>query len=189
MKVTTLIIGLIATLLLLASFNASTGACACAPSAEKDLWLSPVNTGDCVAPRISAEKTTFVAELDEKYCAENNPDEAKARKCIENSQAQNEFSFFTDRCSENEYFIGINGKEVRLRRTSKEPGKPHDFIGSFAGEGFTVEINNPRPVGDTALERDESNEDEVIVGTYEVDITVNNKTNKESFKGILSYGL
>ncbi|HKO61322.1 MAG TPA: hypothetical protein VJV03_09195 [Pyrinomonadaceae bacterium] len=183
MKVSTLLTG-IAILFLVTNFASGTAPRA---SAEDELWLSPVNTGDCVAPRIATQKTQFVAQLDEKYCIENNADEAKARTCIENSRAQQDFSFFTDRCSEKEYFIGINGKEVSLRRVSKGPGKPHDFMGSFSGEGYSVEINNPVQVGE--ITRDGDNEDGVVSGAYKVDIVVRHKAIRKTFKGILSYGL
>ena len=187
MKVSSLIIGVIAILLLLTNFADGTDPRASATSAEDDLWLSPVNTGDCVAPRISAPRTHFVAQLDEKYCTDNNADEAKARKCIQNSNEQEDFSFFTDRCSEEEYFIGINGKEVRLRRVSKEPGKPHDFIGAFAGEGFSVEISTQERV--EVLARERIGEDEIVSGAFNVDITVKHGAIKKAFKGVLMYGL
>ena len=76
-----------------------------------------------------------------------------------------------------------------MRRISKAPGKPHDFIGSFSGAGFTVKISNPRRVGNITVERDGGSDDEIRGGTYEVDITVNNGTTRKTFRGILSYGL
>jgi hypothetical protein len=187
MKVGALIIGVTAILLLVTNFAAGTGPRLSVSPVENDLWLSPVNTGDCVAPRISTQKTQFVAQLDEKYCVENNTDEAKARKCIGNSREQKDFSFFTDRCSEKEYFIGIDGKEVSLRRVSKGPVKPHDFIGSFSGEGYRVEITNPVQVGD--ITHDGDHESGIASGAYEVEIVVKHRTIKKTFKGILTYGL
>ena len=156
--------------------------------AQAQLSLSKVNTGDCVASRISAKRTTFVAELDKKYCAEHNTDEAGKRKCIENSGRQEEFSFFTDRCSDEDYFIGINGKEVRLKRISKKPGKPTAFIGSFAGEGVRVEISRPRLLGKITYDSDGSGEKEVLDASYKVLVTVKKGALKKSFKGILWYG-
>src|SRR3954454_24383432 len=91
--------------------------------AERQLWLSPVNTGDCVAARISAPRTKFIDEFDKKYCSANT-DEAAVKRCIENGAMIRDINFFTDRCSEKEYFIGVNGKEFRLKRVSKER-KPH----------------------------------------------------------------
>lgn len=157
--------------------------------AEAQLWLSPVNTGDCVAARISTEKTSFVRELDKKYCARNLPDKTKERKCLENSRLNQYFSFFTDRCSESDYFIGINGEEVQLKRISKKPGKPHLFIGSFAGGGFSVNITLPRAVKKTNFPDAPRNEDEVEGGAYDVLITVKKGARKKTFNGILMYGL
>lgn len=157
--------------------------------AEAQLWLSPVNTGDCVAARISAKKTSFVRELDKKYCARNLPDKAKERKCIENSRLNEDFSFFTNRCSESDYFIGINGVEVQVERIFKKPGKPHSFIGSFAGSGFRVDISHPRPVKKTNFPDAPRNEDKVEGGAYEVLITVKKGARKKTFNGILMYGL
>ncbi len=156
--------------------------------AAGQLSLSKVNTGDCVASRISAKRSSFVDDLDKKYCAERNADEAKKMKCIENSRMQEEFSFFTDRCSGDEYFIGINGQEVRLRRISKQPGKPTDFIGSFAGEGVSVEISRPRLLGKITYDPDGTSEEDVLDASYRVLVTVKKGTLKKSFKGILWYG-
>jgi hypothetical protein len=157
--------------------------------AEAQLWLSPVNTGDCVAARISAKKDSFVREFDKKYCARNLPDKTKERTCLKNSGLQKEFSFFTDRCSESEYFIGINGEELQLRRISKKPGKPHSFIGSFAGNGFSVVISLSRPVKQTYFPREPGDEDIAEGGAYNVLITVKKGARKKTFNGILMYGL
>ena len=159
-----------------------------AASAEGQLSLSKVNTGDCVAARITAKRTSFVDALDKKYCAENNPDKAKERKCIENSRSQKEFSFFTDRCSADEYFIGINEKEFPLRRISKEPRKPPYFIGSFAGEGVRVEISHPRLIKKTYIPGEPKGEDNVQDAEYKVLVTVKKGALKKTFKGILWYG-
>jgi hypothetical protein len=156
--------------------------------AEGQLWLSPVHMGDCVAARIIAKRTIFVDELEEKYCTDNNPDKDKARACIENSRTNKEIYFFTDRCSDSEYFIGLNGKEFQLRRISKEQGKPNDFIGSFAGEGLSVQINHPRLIKKTYLPDESRNEDDVLDAEYHVLITVKKGTLEKTFKGILWYG-
>lgn len=159
-----------------------------ATSAEAQIRLSEVNTGDCVADRIQAKRTAFVDELDKKYCARNRPDEAKEKKCIESSRSLEEFSFFTDRCSEDEYFIGINGEEVRLRRISKKPGRPHYFIGSFAGRGVAVEIKYPGLIKKTNRPAGAGDEDRFQIGRYKVIVTVKKGTLKKTFKGSLLYG-
>lgn len=156
--------------------------------AEGQLWLSPVNVGDCVARRITAKRTPFVDELQKKSCAENNPDKDKARACIENSRMDREIYFFTDRCSDGEYYVGLNGKEFKLRRVSKGQGRPNDFIGSFAGEGLSVQITQPRLTEKTYLPNEPRNEDNVLDAAYHVLITVKKGALKKTFKGVLLYG-
>jgi hypothetical protein len=156
--------------------------------AERQLWLSPVNTGDCVAARISAPRTRFVEEFDKKYCSEANTNEAAARKCIENSALIKDINFFTDRCSEKDYFTGINGKEYRLQRVSKSLGKPHYFVGSFAGEGLSVQISHARLISKTYLPGEPRNESNVLDGVYKVLVTVTKGNIKKTFNGALLYG-
>jgi hypothetical protein len=155
--------------------------------AEHQLWLSPVNTGDCVAARISATRTRSVERFYKKYCSEGNSDKAAARKCIENSALIREFNFFTDRCSEKEYFIGVNGKELRLKKVSRKR-EPHYFVGSFAGEGLSVQISHPRLIGKTYLPGEPRTEDNVLDAAYKVLVTVTKGKVKKTFNGILSYG-
>ena len=151
--------------------------------------LSPVNTGDCVAARIQAKRTAYMDEYYKKYCAQNK-DKKKERQCLENTKWHREFSFFTDRCSESEYYIGINGKEILLKRTSKKPGKPTDFIGSFAGNAIRVVIHNPRLIGKEYFEGEAKTEDNVLSAVYKVDVTVTKGTLTKTFKKVtLSYGL
>lgn len=157
--------------------------------AEAQIWLSPVKTGDCVAPRIRAKKTGFVRELDKKYCAQNLPDKTKERTCLRNTRLIEDFSFFTDRCSASDYFIGINGDEIKLRRISKNPGKPNPFIGTFAGGGFSVVISLTRPIKKTPFPDNPGDEDVVEGGAYDVLITVKKGALKKTFNGVLMYGL
>ncbi|MCW3105619.1 MAG: hypothetical protein JWQ09_125 [Segetibacter sp.] len=157
--------------------------------AEAQLHLSPVNTGDCVAARITAKRTAFVDEFYKKYCAEHNPDKLKERKCVENTRASSQFSFFTDRCSESDYFIGVNGKEFKLSRISKKPGKPIDFIGSFAGNGISIAISNPRLLKKIYTPGEARDESYVEDAEYKVDVTVTKETLTKTFKDvILWYG-
>ena len=152
--------------------------------AKAQLNLSPVNTGDCVAARIQAKRTSYMDEYYKKYCAANK-DKALEKKCLENTKWHREFSFFTDRCSESEYYIGINGKEIGLKRISKTPGKPTDFIGSFAGNGIRVLINNARLIAKEHYEGED-----IEGGTYKVDVTVTRGKLTRKFKNVtLSYGL
>jgi hypothetical protein len=156
--------------------------------AERQLWLSPVSTGDCVAARISAKRTRFVDEFNKKYCSDANSDEAAARRCIENSALDQNITFFTDRCSEKEYLIGVNGKVFRLKRVSKTQGKPHYFVGSFAGDGVSVRISHARLISKTYLPGEPRNESNVLDGAYRVLVTVRKGKIEKTFDGTLLYG-
>jgi hypothetical protein len=156
--------------------------------AERQLWLSPVSTGDCVAARISAKRSRFADEFDKKYCSEANSDEAAARRCIENAAMDKNITFFTDRCSEKEYLIGINGKEFRLKRVSKKRGKPHYFVGSFAGEGLSVRISHARLISKTYIPGEPRTESYVLDGVYGVLVTVRKGKIEKTFNATLLYG-
>jgi len=159
-----------------------------AASAGRQLWLSPVNIGDCVAARITAPRTRSVDQFYKKYCSEANTNAAAARKCIENTAQINEIYFFTDRCSGEDYYIGINGKELRLKRVTKKPGKPHSFVGSFAGEGLTVQISQARLIEKTYIPGEPRTEDNVLDVVYKVLVTVTKGNAKKTFNGILLDG-
>jgi hypothetical protein len=156
--------------------------------ADRQLWLSPVSTGDCVAARISAKRSRFVDEFDKKYCSEGNSDKAAVERCIENGAMEKEIIFFTDRCSEKEYLIGINGKVFRLKRVSKNRGEPHYFVGSFAGEGLSVQISHARLVSKTYVPGEPRNESNVLDGVYKVLVTVRKGKIEKTFNGTLLYG-
>lgn len=146
--------------------------------------LSPVNTGDCVAARIQSERTAYMDEYYKRYCAQNK-DKKLEKNCLENTKWHREFSFFTDRCSEKEYYIGINGEEISLRRISTKPGKPTDFIGSFSGNGIRVIISNPRLIAKTNYE-----DEHLEGGSYKVDVTITKGRLTKKFKNMtFSYGL
>ncbi|HEX8332999.1 MAG TPA: hypothetical protein VF622_10265 [Segetibacter sp.] len=157
--------------------------------AKAQLHLSPVNTGDCVAARISAKRTVYVDDYFKKYCAQNK-DKEKERKCLENTRSETEFSFFTDRCSEGDYFIGINGNEVQLKKTSKTQGRQHHFMGSYSANGIRVVINNPRLVKKKYMAGEQRNESNVEDAEYKVDVTVTKGTTTKTFKDVvLWYGM
>ncbi|HYH10264.1 MAG TPA: hypothetical protein VEK11_24665 [Thermoanaerobaculia bacterium] len=167
--------------------HASAGA---ATSAEDQLWLSPVNTGDCVASRIHAERSPLLDAADRRECAREHPDSAKAKACFARVRMVmgREVNFFTDRCSVADYYIGVNGKEYRLRRTTRVPGKPTDFIGSFAGEGITVDITQPRLISKEYEEGMPKKEQNVLDAYYDVRVTVKKGSLRQTFKATLWYG-
>ena len=131
---------------------------------EKELWLSPVNTGDCVAPRIVAERTvTGKATTEDVY-------------------------FFTDRCSEEDYFIGVNGIEHPMKKVSADPQAPHHFIGSFAGDGISVRVGQPRLLYKKYIPGEAETDDNILDAAYEVLVTVKKGGLERSFQGSLLYG-
>lgn len=152
---------------------------------EAQIQLSPVNCGDCVADRILAKRTAYVDELSKKYCTENNREKQKIKQCIENSKADSMFPFFTDKCSESDYFLGINGKEVRLRKTSKAVRKQHYFIGSYAGEGVRLKIEKARLIEKTYEPAESRNEADVVNASYKVDVTVTNGKFAKTIKNVI----
>lgn len=48
--------------------------------------------------------------------------------------------FFSDLCSEFDYYIGLNGFTYKLRRVSNPSKKSTGFTGHYSGEGVSVEI-------------------------------------------------
>ena len=159
-----------------------------ATNVKGQIHLSPVNTGDCVCARIQTERTSFADAVNTKYCVEHNKDKEKQRKCIENSRSNSLFIFFTDRGTESDYYIGINGKEITLKRISKQPGKPIDFIGTFTGEGINVNIGHARLVSEEYEPKSEGGR--FLSAEYKVDVTVMMGKVTNKFKVVyLSYGL
>jgi len=49
-------------------------------------------------------------------------------------------SIFTDRCSESDFFVGLNGITHQLHRVGSAPTSNVTYLGRFAGGGITVEI-------------------------------------------------
>lgn len=109
-------------------------------------------------------------------------------KCVENSKLSDDFSFFTDRCSDEEYFIGIEGKEVRLRKISKKLRNAHYFIGSFAGEGFRVDVRYPGRTKRTYDPYITDDRDKLPNGSFNVNVTVRKGGQTKTFKGVLLWG-
>lgn len=153
------------------------------------LWLSPVSSGDCVAPRLYAERSKFVKEWEKQDCRLKSSDEQIAAKCVEGARLNEaaELVFFTDRCHQEEFFIGINGREYRLRKVSPNR-KPHYFIGTFIGEDLRVEIKEPRLLTKTYLPGEPQTEDYVLDADYAVRVVVTRGRLQKAFKATLWYG-
>jgi hypothetical protein len=156
---------------------------------EGQLWLSPVSGGDCVAPRLFGKRSSFLNEWEKKSCLALNSDRRMAAKCVENVMLdkKTDVAFFTDRCSEKEFFIGLNGSECRLRRVSRRQ-KPHHFIGSFVGDDVSVEIDKPHLLKKTYTPNEPKTEDRVLDAEYAVRVTVRKGAVRKIFWATLWYG-
>jgi hypothetical protein len=153
-------------------------------ASEGRFWLTPVSAGDCVGARIFATRTI---EWEKKRCAGLDAEQKKTAQCMDDQLSDNQFVFFTDRCSEEQYYIGIDGKEHTLRMTSTKTGTI-PFIGSFAGEGVTVRIDNPRLRGKAYEEGQPKTEDYVIDADYDVRVTITKGALKKTLQAQLWYG-
>jgi hypothetical protein len=168
------IIGSAVTILAIASINPG--------FAQERLLPTGIATSDCVAPSISTAKTTAHRTIDLQYCTQNNTgDPQKIQICKQNLANLNRVTFFTDRCSSKDYFIGINGVEYKLKRKSGISDRPPYLTGSFAGKGIQAKIEKIRSINKT-------NNDGIEGGELEVLVTITQKKKTEKIKGVLSYG-
>lgn len=150
--------------------------------AQERLLPTEIATNDCVAPTISIAKTTAHRKIDLQSCTQNNPgDPQKIQICKQNLANLKRVTFFTDRCSSKDYFIGINGVEYRLKRKGGSLASPPYLTGYFAGNGLQVKIAKIRSINQT-------NTDGIEGGELEVLVTITQQKKTEKIKGILSYG-
>jgi hypothetical protein len=101
---------------------------------------------------------------------------------------QNRSAFFTDRCSGDEYFISLNSKERRLKRTSGNPQKPPYFAGTFEGDGLKVVVKSLHLISKTYEKGSKRTEADVEDAAYKVSVTVKHGRRVEEINGVLSYG-
>jgi hypothetical protein len=150
--------------------------------AKERLLPTGVNAGDCVAPIISIAKTTAHKSFDRRYCTQNNRGNSPAIKtCERNSITQKQVAFFTDRCTQKSYYIGINGVDYQLRRTNGNPDRPPYLTGSFVGDGIKVKVTELRSIK-------KKNDDGVESGESLVLVTISQGKNTEKFEGVASFG-
>ncbi len=151
-------------------------------SAQERVLPTEISTGDCVAPNISMAKTIAHRKIDLQYCMQNNTGEPdKIQICKQNLANQKRVTFFTDRCSSNDYFIGINGVEYKLKRKGGNLSSPPYLTGSFAKRGIQVRVEKIRSINKT-------NNDGIEGGELEVLVTVTQNKKIEKIQGVLSYG-
>jgi hypothetical protein len=150
-------------------------------SAKEGLWPSAITTGDCVSSRIETTKTAFNHEQDKQYCLGE-------KECTENTSKENTVTFFTDRCGldQGDYFIGINGKEYKLKRISGDPKKEPYLTGKFSGDGFVVDIKSVKMIKKILQEGSKT---DVEDAEYEVDVTISKGKLKQKVKAILWFGV
>jgi hypothetical protein len=150
--------------------------------AQEHLLPTEIPGGDCVAANVSTAKTAAHRKIDLQYCTRNNAgDPQKIQICKQNLANQERVTFFTDRCSNNDYFIGINGVEYKLKRKSRESSRPPYLTGSFAENGIQVKVEKIRSINQV-------NNDGVESGELEVFVTITQNKKVKKVKGILSYG-
>jgi hypothetical protein len=122
---------------------------------------------DCVAAKISTERTERNRKYDERYCAGN-----KARvaydNCLHNASANERVFFFTDRCNApNEgAYLSFNGQ---TRQVWRQPGKAHPsvkYAGTYSAGDVVVHVV-PRK-----LIRREAEDSEYISVSYAVDVII-----------------
>jgi hypothetical protein len=158
-------------------------------AAQERLWPTDVNCGDCLAGRIHTVKSQYVKNLDKNFCKLNNADNTeKINACILNSSYSESVSFFTDRCSGDEYFISLNGKEHRLKRVTGNARKPPYFAGTFKGDGLKVKVASLRLVRKTYEKGSKRTEADVEDALYKVLVTVQRGSRTEEINGDLTYG-
>jgi hypothetical protein len=157
--------------------------------AQKRLWPTHVNSGDCLAARIYAPKSQFTRNLERQTCTQRNADNPLSiKQCIEVTGSTEQISFFTDRCSGDEYFISLNSKEHRLKRTSGNAQKSPYFAGTFEGDGLKVVVKSLRLISKTYEKGSKRTEADVEDAAYKVSVTVKHGRRVEEINGVLSYG-
>ena len=144
-----------------------------------------VNTGDCVADRITIDYLAERAPFDAAYCRAANPDDDAAyRVCLGNS-ALNDTPFFTDRCGDgSEYFLSLDGAEHRLQRVGPRWAGVN-LSGRFAGDGIELEVLPLQKLG-----TDQPDDDPEVAesGAWTVRVTIHHGTDQRIFAATLTYG-
>lgn len=146
---------------------------------------TPVNTGDCVADRITIDYHPERVPFDEAYCRAGNPDDAVAYGvCLRNS-ALNDTPFFTDRCGDgSEYFLAVDGVEHRLQRVGPRWAEVN-LSGRFAGDGLELEVLPLQPLGAAPPEDDP---DIAPSGAWSVRVTIRRAADLRILEATLTYG-
>ncbi len=152
-------------------------------AASQQLWPTAIAGSDCVASVIVAKKSAFAREQDRKYCERHNtglPDALKT--CLDNSAASDDITFFSDRCSSEEYLLGINGKQHILKRKPSNKIEIDQHIGSFVGKDVALTVRFVRHISREMIDGDTPS------GSAEVAIELKIGKRLERFRATLLYG-
>jgi hypothetical protein len=110
-------------------------------AASQQLWPTEIAGSDCVASKLFAKKSDFAREEDRKYCELHNSGQAQAlQTCLDNTAGDQEVSFFSNRCSSDTYYLGINGKQYELKRKPSGKIDIDMHIGSFVGKDVAMTV-------------------------------------------------
>lgn len=155
------------------------------PGPAVSLVPTKVNTGDCVADRVSIDYSLERVSFDEVYCRAGNPDDLTAyRVCLRNS-ALNDTAFFTDRCGDgSEYFLSVDGSERRLQRVGPAWAGVN-LSGRFAGDGLALEVLPLQELGNDLPKDDPEMADS---GAWRVRVTIRRGAMQRTFDATLTYG-
>ena len=96
---------------------------------------------DCLAARITANKTSLNQPYDKLYCSINKLPAAYAN-CLKNVSDMDTVVFFTDRCNEASEGadISFNGVTHHVARAATIRNSPVTFAGTFKGENLDVRV-------------------------------------------------
>lgn len=90
--------------------------------------------------------------------------------------------FFTDRCSENSYYLSLGSNEYTLKRISGKTRKPGvHMTGRFTGSGIDMTVKQLGALKKEAGDGPES-------GGGDVMVTISKGGQRKEFKAFLTYG-
>ena len=127
---------------------------------------------DCVAARITANKTSLNQKYDQLYCSINK-ESAAYTNCLRNVSSINTVDFFTDRCNEasDGAYVSFNGKTYQVWRASPAGKSSVTYAGTYMGETLKGENLEVRVVPRKILSRHYDGYDLLGV-TASVDVTI-----------------
>lgn len=96
---------------------------------------------DCLAARITANKTSLNQPYDKLYCSINKLPAAFAN-CLKNASNEDTVVFFTDRCNEASEgaYVSFNGVSHHVSQAATIRNSPVTFAGTFKGDDLEVRV-------------------------------------------------